>query len=352
MIGICQTEGSSRITSQILHIVYASDRNYAEMLGVSMISLFENNRGNEIRLYILDGGIAEEDLGRMEDICRSYGQPALCRIPAEDISGILNMDVAADRGSRAQFSRIFISRYIDESIDRILYLDCDTIIRRPLTELWNIDLGGHTIAALDDAFSVQYRKNADLQPDDIMFNSGVMLIDLKKWRDSAAEEKALSFIRSRHGFAEKGDQGVLNAVLSRECLCFDPVFNAVTIFFDFSYKEMLAYRKPPAYYSEEEVARAVRDPVIIHYTMSFLSKRPWMTGCRHPWTDEWLKYKKMSPWRDVPPAEEHRSWRVRAMRRLPRPLMLWSAGLLQAYGRPWLYRVRLKKLMKKQARRA
>ena len=330
----------------MMHIVYASDENYAPMLGISLTSLLENNRKTPLQIHILDSGIGEEDHKKIEAVCKNYGQMPPHWIQADNISEELEMTVKADRGSLAQFGRIFLSRHLDDEIQRVLYLDCDTIIRGSIEELYNLDLADKTVAALNDAFSVHYRKNLDLKPDDIMFNSGVMLIDMKKWRERKVEQRILEFVRSRHGFVEKGDQGALSAVLSRETLCFDAAFNAVTIFFDFSYREMLAYRKPPKYYDEEEIQRAAENPVIVHYTLSFLSKRPWMEGCTHPWVDEWLKYKSLSPWNDMPLQREDRSWRVNAMRMLPRPLMLWLAGLLQVYGRPWLYRIRMKKLLK------
>ena len=328
----------------IIHIVYATDINYAPMLGVSLTSLLDNNQEERFQIHILDSGIEEEDIAKIEALCKRYQQPKPRFIPAEDVSAVLGIDVAADRGSLTQYARIFISRHIDPEIDRVLYLDCDTIVRKSISPLWNLELEGATIGALDDAFSVHYRKNLDLKPDDIMFNSGVMLIDMKKWRERNVEQRILDFIRNRRGFVEKGDQGALTAVLSRETMCFDTVYNAITIFFDFSYEEMIRYRRPPRYYSEADVKRAVEDPVIIHYTLSFLSKRPWMEGCEHPWVEEWLKYKAMSPWKDMPLTEEHRSWRVTAIRKLPRRFMMWLAGLLQVYGRPWLYRIRLRKL--------
>lgn len=327
----------------VIHIIYASDGKYAPLLGISLTSLFENNQGEKLRLYILDSGIGEEDKDKIEKLCGEYEQPNPDFIPSEDVSKVLEMDVESDRGSLAQYARIFISRHLDAEIKRVLYLDCDTIIRKPLRELYDLDLGDNTIAALDDAFSVHYRANLDLEQSDIMFNSGVMLIDMKKWRERNVEPRVLDFIRDRHGFVEKGDQGALNAVLSRETYCFDTVYNAVTIFFDFSYEEMLKYRRPPKYYSKEEVQRAVDDPAIVHYTLSFLSKRPWMEGCEHLWGKEWLKYKAKSPWKDMPLVREHRSWRVIAIRKLPRRFMLWLAGLLQVYGRPWLYRMRQRK---------
>ena len=325
----------------IAHIIYASDANFAEMLGISLTSVLENSRDMEdIRVHILDMGIEIADKEKIESVCRFYNRSAPHWIPVEDITGVLDMDVEADRGSTAQFARIFISRHIDESIDRVLYMDCDIVARKSIRELWNLDLKGKTIAALLDAFSRAYRHNIGLEPDDIMFNSGVMLIDMRRWRLLNIEDQVLAFIRSRRGAVEKGDQGALTAVLSRDCLCFDPKFNSVTIFYDFTYREMLSYRKPPDFYPEKVIKRAKEDPTLIHYTLSFLSKRPWMVGSRHPWKDEWLKYKAMSPWHDAPLREEHRGRSVYMLRKMPRPLMLGVTGLMQAYGRPWAYRIR------------
>ena len=53
-----------------------------------------------------------------------------------------------------------------------------------------------------------------MEPDDIMFNSGVMLIDLDKWRRENIESKLLEFIRKKNGKIQQGDQGALNAILS------------------------------------------------------------------------------------------------------------------------------------------
>lgn len=64
---------------------------------------------------------------------------------------------------------------------------------------------GKTIAALKDAFSKWYRANINLNPTDIMFNSGVMLIDLKRRKEQKVEKKLLRFIASKNGKIRQGD---------------------------------------------------------------------------------------------------------------------------------------------------
>ena len=107
---------------------------------------------------------------------------------------------------------------------------------------------GKTIVALKDAFGKWYRMNIDFEPNDVMFNSGVMLINLDKWKGQNVEEKLMKFIIYNNGKIQQGDQGAINAVLTHDTYCFEPRFNLVTIFYDFNYKEMLTYRKPPKGY--------------------------------------------------------------------------------------------------------
>lgn len=322
------------------HIVYASDDRFAEILGVSLISLFENSRDIEIVLYILDSGITADNKKKLETVCKSYKRNLPVWIEAKDISKELSVEVAVDRGSLSQYARLFLSGCLPENLERVLYLDCDILIKQSIRELWNLDLHDKTIGALMDAFSKYYRKNIDLKPDDIMFNSGVMLIDLQRWREQQVEDKLLKFIADKNGRVQQGDQGALNHVLSHDTYCFEPRFNSVTIFYDFTYKEMLIYRKPPKFYTEVEVQEAVENPSIIHFTTSFLSKRAWMKGCKHQYVGEWLKYKKMSPWVDESLWDDNRpQWKQTVadiIGKMPRGIAVRIAGLMQVYGRPFV----------------
>lgn len=88
-----------------------------------------------------------------------------------------------------------------------------------------LDLSNNVIAALKDAFSRHYRKNIELKDNDIMFNSGVMLIDLKKWREENIENRIIVFFLKYKGKVQQGDQGVLNAMLSSKTATLSPKFN-------------------------------------------------------------------------------------------------------------------------------
>lgn len=329
------------------HVVYASDDRFAEILGVSLVSLYENSKDmEEIYVYILDSGIREENKRKLWSVCTIYQRADIIFIQAENISEKLLMDVAADRGSLSQYARLFVSSDLPEKLGRVLYLDCDIIVNKSVRELWNLDLQDKIVGALMDAFSKYYRQNIGLEEKDIMFNSGVMLIDLEQWKRNKTEDKILEFIVSEHGRIQQGDQGVLNAVLSCDTYCFEPRFNSVTIFYDFTYKEMMIYRKPPEFYTKEQIRRAVEEPVLIHFTTSFLSKRAWVKGCQHRYAGEWIKYKEMSPWKNEPLWEYDRpKWKragLQIYKILPNILAVRLAGFMQAYGRPLFYKIKRK----------
>lgn len=327
----------------IAHIVYASDDRFAEILGVSLVSLYENNKDfSDIVVYILDSGISEDNKSKLLSLSEKYKRSGMIFIPAKDISKELSVEVNLDRGSLSQYARLFVSSVLPSELNRVLYLDCDIIINKSISELWNLDLEGNTIGALNDAFSKYYRRNIDLEENDIMFNSGVMLIDLDKWRDNSIEQKLMSFIKKKKGKIQQGDQGALNAVLSRETYCFEPRFNSVTIFYDFSYDEILVYRKPVNLYSREQIRKAIEDPVIIHYTTSFMSERPWIEGSDHKYLDKWIKFKKISPWNEYPlwvikKSNSLSSVYKKISKKLPRKIMIYISGILQVYGRPFIY---------------
>lgn len=328
--------------SNELHVVYASDDKFAEILGVSLVSLLDNNQDMEqIYIYVLDSGVSNDNKEKVESLCEKYDRVLPRWIPAINISKALNVDVIADRGSLSQYARLFISSVMPETLSRVLYLDCDIIVNESLSELWNLDLQGNTIGALMDAFSKQYRANIDLEPMDVMFNSGVMLVDLNRWKAKDIEGRLKDFIIKKRGKIQQGDQGALNAVLSKDTYCFEPRFNSVTIYYDFSYKELMVYRKPPEFYSEDIIREAVERPVLVHFTTSFLSRRPWIEGCNHRYVNKWLEYKNMTPWADEPLWKYQKKTGIAGVytaviKKMPRKFMIWFSGVLQAYGRPLL----------------
>lgn len=95
------------------------------------------------------------------------------------------------RLSNIVYARLIIDRLVGAGVDRILYLDCDMLVRDDVTWLFGLDLAGLPIAAVRDPSGALITGRRDLtqnrdvfDPADDYFNAGMLLIDLVKWREA------------------------------------------------------------------------------------------------------------------------------------------------------------------------
>ena len=319
-----------------MNIVYASDDNFAEIMGISMISLFESNKDcGDITVFILDDGIAGENKEKLMSVGRKYGR----KIFFISVSGIeIPSSVQSERWSKSAFIRLYMRKLLPRELDRILYLDCDVIVLGDLKPLYETDMGSCTAAGVRDCLGRSYLQNIGLEPDGLYCNSGVLLIRPDKWD----EEEFIRFFRNNSAIRYP-DQDIINGVCSRETAELPPEYNCYTALFDFSYSDLMLFRKPCRYYSEEDTDKAKKSPVIIHFTSSFLSLRPWVEGCGHPYAGEWLRFKAMSPWSDTPLRKDNRSaakkLAVKIYNVLPKGISVRIAGALHARIVPMFRRI-------------
>ena len=312
-----------------MNIVYSSSDVYSPIAGVSITSLFENNKeAKEINVYLIDNNISQENKDKFLSLAKSYGRN-LIFIPQPDLNKVLDFEIEVGRWNISTFFRLFLCTILPENIERCIYLDCDTVIRHSLEELWEMDLEGKIVGAVDDCRSDRYKTELGLTTESTYTNNGVLLIDLKSWREIEVEKDFLDFIIAHNGNITYVDQGVLNGVLAKQGLVevIHTKYDAMTIFFDFNYKDLLKVRKPEHHLSQDEYNEAVTDPYIIHFTSCFMSgTRPWNEKNNHPFVGDYLKYKEMSPWKDTPQFPDDRKFMKKLMTKicniLPKGIMI------------------------------
>jgi lipopolysaccharide biosynthesis glycosyltransferase len=329
-----------------MNILYSFDNNFADIAGVSIISLLENNKSiDAIHAYILNNGIYEENIKRLQEIISSYGRDLTFLAPA-NIRNLVRADINLGRWGLSNVNRLFMGSVLPKDIDRVICIDCDTIVRYSLQNLWNKQLGDNYIAGVNDCIGKKYKISLDLDANSNYINAGVILVDVKRFRENNVENKFLELINKRHGNFTYLDQDILNGALGGQILALDPKFNALTVFFDFDYENMLRYRKPYSYYSAAEINEAKGDPVIAHFTTSFLSLRPWVQGCNHPFVKEFLYYKALTPWKNTVLKSDRRS-KIRKIysnlyNKLPLPIAVRVSSLLHSTLVPFCYELKLK----------
>ena len=281
-----------------LYVLYTCDENYAPYAGISMNSLFENNREIEhICVYLVEDGVSEENKKRFFKEAEKYGRELITVSAAPIAARIKRLNIPSYRGSLAANCRLFFDSFIREEVDRLLYLDCDTLVVSSLAGLTEINMNGKTVGAVRDSLTDEYKTLIGLSESDDYFNSGVLLIDVKMWREQNVTKQLFEYAkRVRSGFCNP-DQDLLNIVLKDKKYILPPEYNfqpSHRVFSDSAYFK--AYRHG-RYYSSAELQRARDDPKILH-SYRFLGDFPWHKGNLHPDTEIFDSFMKNSLWED------------------------------------------------------
>lgn len=171
--------------------------------------------------------------------------------------------------SYAAYFRYFIADEVSE--DRVLYLDSDMIVHDKLDDLFSLDLQGYAIAAVQDH---------DMNGLVSTFNSGMLLIDIKKWRENNSTKRLLELTAQHHEHVY-GDQGILNMYFGNQWLHLDKEYNFMVGMDEFLHLNGNSEWYKSSYYG-------YRVPKIIHYTAEH---KPWthltLTRFRKLW---WFYY--------------------------------------------------------------
>lgn len=278
-----------------MEIVVCTDRNYIMPCGVLLQSICQNSNNSQISFnVVIDESVSDHD----KDVLRKIATVTpLVKVNFYSIDGhIFDNFPSLGNGiyvTKATYYRIYLTKILPSTMDKVLYLDCDMVVRKDLADLWNKDIDNKAAAvALDgmDGMAPLYnRLNYPMEKG--YFNAGMMLINLKYWRENQILEKCLDFITNHYDSIVSHDQDVLNFVLQDskenveitynfgECFLYKPRY------MQFNYLK----HKP-------EIETYIKDPAIVHYTIS----KPWRKGCLNPFKELFLKYRSQTIWKDMP----------------------------------------------------
>lgn len=287
-----------------MNIVYVSDNNFADVMGVSITSLFENNKNcEEINVFIIDNNISEINKNKLHTLAIKYNRN-INFILFPDLNELISVEINVKRWALAAFGRLFLELLLPENIDKVLYIDCDTIVRNSINDLYETDLEDYYLGAVE-VLPYIYNRILGLQPTDKGHNSGVLLISLNKWREQGLHKKFVEFIQIHNGDVPFVDEGVINGTIHSHIMELPPKYNVYYPFFVFkSSKKYRHHNKHNSicndYYDDDTFKSAQNNPTIVHFINTNYYFRPWIKpcfGCKmYPYTDEWLKYKAISLW--------------------------------------------------------
>lgn len=280
-----------------MDIVCCPDKNYVMPTGIMMCSLCENNKEEEVTFHVMHNDLTAEHERSLKNIIERYNNKSVrfYKIDPNDLYNVKLGENGQQKLSLSTYYRLLISSLLPKSIQKVIYLDGDIVVCCNLKGLWNEYVEGFALAGVpdDNLFSgniEQTYNQLKYSPALGYFNAGVLLVNLEYWRKYNVAKDIFEFASS----AQKGfihhDQDILNYVL-REKKKFLPL----------KYNLMPGFLLQPRYRKisweyDEEIDQAARQPIVIHYT----GLKPWIKECDHPYKEEFLKYKSLTEWKDLP----------------------------------------------------
>ena len=268
-----------------INIVLATDNNYAKYCAATIASILSNTSGNKIVFYILNENLSQKNRKKITEL-KSLKDCSInfCKISPESIQ---NLPLNREWISRATYYRLLILDILPENIDKLIYLDCDVLVKRDIQELWDFDISKYLVGAVEDEESFENHKRLNLSEQHIYFNAGVLLINLAKLREFDFKNKCINYYNANKDKIIMQDQDILNGVFDGKCLNLPLCWNIGTSFY---HKEII----PNKHYWSVNAEEAIKTPGIIHFTGK---SKAWNYQTIHPYAEDFWVYLSLTSYK-------------------------------------------------------
>lgn len=269
----------------VMDIFFASDDNFVQHLCTAMASILKSaDKDDKLRFYIMTKGLSDKNINHIKDLnsIRKFDLEFI-DVDGEKFKGLVPPGYI---NTSATFFRYLIPE-IKPELDKVLYLDCDLVVKGSLSNLFNVDIGDNLIAGVEDphVFCADNKLKPLFGFDMVYLNAGVLLFNCKAMRNFNFTQKCFDTNKILNLKTYWGaDQDVINIIAQgRKCIL-SPYNNLLNSFFD----EAIISR-----YTREEIDYAMKNPLIIHFSGR---KKPWMMKYfpQNDYTFEYYKYLKLT----------------------------------------------------------
>ncbi len=256
-------------------VCYCFDRNYANYTAVSSYSLHKNSSIPPQIFWVVPAKDFDYCLQLMNSINKFGMDITLIKVNSEHFEGWQGHNIA--------YYRLLISQLID--LEKIIYIDSDTLIFSDLSELFNLDLKNNLVGGVLDPGGYTSNIFHHLKPPEPYLNAGLFIMNLALMREMNFIEGCKRIYFSFNGEINYGDQDVINlACVDRKHVI------------DSKYCRLMQVNDET--YSNFEEARDKND--VIHFVGGV---KPWMKWCNPRAYDVWWDFANKLSLDDLQPQE-------------------------------------------------
>ncbi len=216
--------------NNVIDILTASDDRYSVMLGAMIKSIeIHATPKNNINITILDANVTRDNKIKLINTITSDK----INIEWKPVNSQLIKRLNAKGGSvtiTPHYYRLLMPWIVPETIQKLIYLDCDTLILEDIAELWKTDVTECIIGAVENPWSkmpdaVQNYMELGIDVHTKYFNSGVMLININSWKSQNISDRVMEVTSMNEKHVYAWDQYGLNVVLANKWKELDQKWN-------------------------------------------------------------------------------------------------------------------------------
>ena len=173
-----------------MNIAYSCNDYYVPQTGISMISLFENNKEvDDICVYLISKDISKENVDCLQKIAESYKRDFV-EVKFNDIAYDLNLSNTG-RHIATIYTKVFFPRI--DGVEKMIYLDSDTVVVGSLQELWDMPLEDYYMGVVE-TLPTRFYEELELPKGDRFFNDGMAICNVAYCRENNLIEKVLKVV--------------------------------------------------------------------------------------------------------------------------------------------------------------
>lgn len=264
-----------------IQIVYALNDKYVPLAITSMISVAENTK-SDINFNIFHSGLSEKSKKYLNSI-KKYKNSKIVYQEIDEKKFIkAGVSLKSPYSPVELYFKMIIADILNE-YDKVIFLDSDTLCLGDIKELFDIDISGVLLAAVQDAWSPAGKKEFSLRSNRY-FNCGTMLLNCKKMRETDFSKRALKYLKDNSSkestcTAEK----ILNQMADEDKILLPLKFNYLESWWNnhicYTGNKLVEYNE------------AKKNPFIIHFT----GYKPNTIYNLHSYRETWWLYAKKTP---------------------------------------------------------
>ena len=205
---------------ETIHVLLGTNDKYLPGAIMTMVSiLLANEQRGLFHFHVMDTGISDENRAGLTSFFAKWKNATLQFFAVDtECFARINAPIGPG-GGYSTYARFLMTDYIAE--DRCIYVDTDFFVRMDFSELWNLQLDNHAVAACLDT-----SKTGDQGFDKLSYdcpfdsidhvsgygyhNAGLLVCNLKYWRAVDFKRQALETIEKFGPLLKHHDQTVIN----------------------------------------------------------------------------------------------------------------------------------------------